>query len=222
MDAAVHWQWVLEVATLLIAIATFASACAAVAGAPFASRSRRAWFGHPRPIMTATGFVTTRYQLLLHASLVTFFSLGLARAVHAITITISDAAALSALSAAWTSSNSSASLTNWGTEQEPCTSWAGVSCSTGGNVTRIMLYNAGLNGPLPTLLGLFAALTSLNVSKNSLTGRIPTDLFNLAALQSFDVSHNAGLWYPTGGGKQLRMKCLHSPSESTSFAATLY
>ena len=62
--------------------------------------------------------------------------------------------------------------TNWLTD-EPIGSWYGVTTNDEGRVTRIVLENNRLNGPLPAVLGRLSALEYLKLSNNRLAGPLP-------------------------------------------------
>lgn len=92
--------------------------------------------------------------------------------------------------------------------------WAGITCNEEDCVTKIVFENNGLNGTIPTELGLLTDLAVLGMERgglsstipteigglenlifidldfNQLTGSIPTELFLLTNLQTLDLNDN--------------------------------
>jgi len=82
---------------------------------------------------------------------------------------------------------------NWTVTNTPCTTWTGVSCSTG-QVIRIDRTTKNLVGTLPDLSAL-TQLMSLYFSDNSLTGTFPelSALTNLQFLHLYDNQLTGGI-----------------------------
>lgn len=76
------------------------------------------------------------------------------------------------------------------TGNNPCSQWAGVSCSGGNQVTGINLAKRNLIGYIDLAIGNLSALTTLRLNNNGLTGTIPTSLDRLKDLKVVDVSNN--------------------------------
>ncbi|MDD2815759.1 MAG: choice-of-anchor D domain-containing protein [Thiotrichaceae bacterium] len=70
---------------------------------------------------------------------------------------------------------------------QPCT-WAGVGC-VAGQVISLSRSQQNLIGTLPSLAGLAASLTALNLSDNQLSGVLP-DYLSFSKLQDLDLSSN--------------------------------
>ena len=99
-----------------------------------------------------------------------------------------DRAALEALYDAtdgpnWTDS------TNWKTDA-PLGEWFGVTTDTNGRVTRVVLGDNGLVGPIPAELGGLENLDSLSLRNNELTGAIPAELGRLTNLSLLYLDGN--------------------------------
>ncbi|KAK9799021.1 hypothetical protein WJX73_008293 [Symbiochloris irregularis] len=80
-------------------------------------------------------------------------------------------------------------LRNWGTDQNVCTSWQGVTC-TDNLVTSLALDNTGLNGTLPENLSSITSLETLNISNNALSGTLPRRWSQLSSLQMLNLQDN--------------------------------
>ena len=78
---------------------------------------------------------------------------------------------------------------NW-LSDKPLREWHGVSTDEDGRVTTLNLWDNGLNGTIPTVLGDLANLTELSLGFNQLTGTIPTELGNLANLTELTLAFN--------------------------------
>ena len=77
----------------------------------------------------------------------------------------------------------------------PCLSaqgWSGVRCSADNHpqVEAITLRYTGLEGTLPSTLGLLAGLRTLRVGINAISGTLPTQLGRLSKLQTVGVDLN--------------------------------
>ncbi|CAI9785398.1 unnamed protein product [Fraxinus pennsylvanica] len=80
-------------------------------------------------------------------------------------------------------------LTTWNATSDPCNSaWFGVSCLHN-RVSRLVLENLSLRGPLPLPITFLTNLRVISLKKNSFLGPIP-DLSNLTSLKFLYVSHN--------------------------------
>ncbi|KAM5567776.1 putative leucine-rich repeat receptor-like protein kinase [Rosa sericea] len=84
-------------------------------------------------------------------------------------------------------SDASNALATWNSSSDPCTTWAGVSC-TRSRVSRLVLENLGLSGSFAALTGL-TQLRVLSLKRNRLSGPIP-DLSNLTSLKLLFLSYN--------------------------------
>ncbi|CUG94396.1 GP46-like surface antigen, putative [Bodo saltans] len=80
----------------------------------------------------------------------------------------------------WATANSSANSCNW----------YGVTCGSGGRVTKIVLRNAGLSGTLPALLGTIKKLNNIDLQSNRLSGTVPKDLVNCTDLIELHLQVN--------------------------------
>ncbi|KAI4971233.1 hypothetical protein ZWY2020_002147 [Hordeum vulgare] len=125
-----------------------------------------------------------------------------------------DAAGVAALGNLYTSWNSPAQLVGWSAAGgDPCgAAWTGVSCS-GSAITSINLSGMGLNGTLGYQLASLVALTTMDLSNNSLhdvipyqlppnlihlnlarnnfSGDLPYSISNILSLGYLNVSHNS-------------------------------
>ena len=79
--------------------------------------------------------------------------------------------------------------TNWASDAL-LNEWHGVDTDPGGRVTGLTLQDNNLRGPLPTVLGRLANLSSLNLDRNQLTGEIPSELGQLTSLQELALAVN--------------------------------
>eukprot|EP00978_Attheya_sp_CCMP212_P040932 scaffold228791_cov49-Attheya_sp.AAC.1 len=64
--------------------------------------------------------------------------------------------------------------------------WVGVSCDNDNKITELILGSRdsfGLNGTLPSDIGLLTNLESLNLNNNRLTGTIPMQIGLLTNLE---------------------------------------
>ena len=78
---------------------------------------------------------------------------------------------------------------HWGTTA-PLQFWHGVTTDADGNVTGLRLSDNGLNGSIPSGIGILASLQHLDLSQNLVSGSIPSDLGTSANLQHLDLSQN--------------------------------
>lgn len=81
-------------------------------------------------------------------------------------------------------------LAKWNfNDENPC-SWGGVRCGANSSVIDISLPNSQLLGSIPSNLGMFENLQSLDLSNNSINGSIPSSMYNLTSLEKLDLSNN--------------------------------
>ncbi|KAI7735885.1 hypothetical protein M8C21_018952 [Ambrosia artemisiifolia] len=78
---------------------------------------------------------------------------------------------------------------NW-KGNDPCDSWLGISCSSGGNVTVVNLQRMGLTGGVSPSFSSIKSLQRLILANNNLSGTIPEELKDLPNLVELDVSNN--------------------------------
>ena len=78
---------------------------------------------------------------------------------------------------------------NWLSEA-PLDLWHGVSRDCDGSLSRLVLRDNQLGGPIPSELGSLSSLVVLELDENELTGPIPPELGNLSNLIHLDLSHN--------------------------------
>lgn len=78
---------------------------------------------------------------------------------------------------------------NW-KGNDPCSSWLGITCSNGGNITVINFQKMGLTGTISPSFASFKSLQRLILANNNLSGTIPEELKNLTYLIEIDVSNN--------------------------------
>ncbi len=99
-----------------------------------------------------------------------------------------DKAALQAL---YNSTNGANWLNKYGWDfnNDPSSSWHGVTVSNG-RVTALALTYNNLNGPLPAKLGDLSSLDTLNLQNNNLSGSIPARLGDLSSLRFLYLSGN--------------------------------
>jgi Leucine-rich repeat (LRR) protein len=79
--------------------------------------------------------------------------------------------------------------TNWLTKSSVST-WFGITMGDSGKVAWINLFGNNLTGNLPSSLGSFARLFSLDLGYNYLSGSIPSSLGNLVELYFLNLGHN--------------------------------
>ena len=78
---------------------------------------------------------------------------------------------------------------NWLSDR-PLEEWHGVVTDDQGQVTRLLLLDNDLTGPIPPELGNLPNLVVLSLGDNDLTGPIPPELGNLANLETLELSSN--------------------------------
>jgi len=78
----------------------------------------------------------------------------------------------------------------WNIGTDPCDNpsapWAGISCS-GNQVVAVLLILFGLQGHLPTELGLLTNAEYFDFTSNFMSGTVPTQVGNLRSTYSFDA-----------------------------------
>ncbi|CAI9097159.1 OLC1v1033519C1 [Oldenlandia corymbosa var. corymbosa] len=83
---------------------------------------------------------------------------------------------------------------NWNTNTSLCTTWAGVTCSSTNNATRVValrLPAAGFYGSIPAnTLGRLDALSSLSLRSNRLNGTLPPDILSLPSIRYLYFQNN--------------------------------
>ncbi|CAM0906586.1 unnamed protein product [Alopecurus aequalis] len=76
------------------------------------------------------------------------------------------------------------------TDPSPC-AWSGVNCDAEGRVASLNLTGSSISGPVFGNLSRLSALTSLDLSNNSITGALPAgDLNQCRGLVHLNLSHN--------------------------------
>jgi len=78
--------------------------------------------------------------------------------------------------------------TNW-LETTAVDTWFGVTVS-GGHVTKLMLTENLLSGPLPDALGALSHLQTVDLNTNRVSGQIPAFLGSMTSLQQLDLFSN--------------------------------
>ncbi|KAK1423628.1 hypothetical protein QVD17_18934 [Tagetes erecta] len=78
---------------------------------------------------------------------------------------------------------------NW-KGNDPCKSWLGIVCSSGGNITVINFQRMGLTGNISPSFSSITSLQRLILASNNLSGKIPDELKDLPNLIELDVSNN--------------------------------
>ncbi|PSR91006.1 Receptor protein kinase [Actinidia chinensis var. chinensis] len=78
---------------------------------------------------------------------------------------------------------------NW-KGNDPCTSWMGLSCASGGIINVVNFQKMGLAGTISSKFSSITSLQKLVLANNDLTGTIPNELANLPNLRELDVSNN--------------------------------
>ncbi|KAL8229356.1 hypothetical protein R6Q57_014256 [Mikania cordata] len=78
---------------------------------------------------------------------------------------------------------------NW-KGNNPCDSWLGITCSSGGNITVINFQKMGLTGSISPNFSSITSLQRLILANNNLSGTMPDELKNLPNLIEIDVSNN--------------------------------
>lgn len=79
---------------------------------------------------------------------------------------------------------------NWLDEPGTECNWYGVTCDENVNVAAISLQDNNLIGTIPSSLGDFCCLISINTALNSLSGQIPTSIGKLSNLREISMSDN--------------------------------
>ncbi|KAF7078173.1 hypothetical protein CFC21_082649 [Triticum aestivum] len=71
-----------------------------------------------------------------------------------------------------------------------CCQWEGITCSTDGIVTDVLLASRSLQGHISASLGNLTGLLRLNLSNNLLYGGLPQELMSSGSIVAIDVSFN--------------------------------
>jgi len=80
---------------------------------------------------------------------------------------------------------------SWSQENNQCTQWAGITCSTGEvNVVQISLPSSNLKGTIPSSIGNLRELQYLDLSTNSLSGSIPSSVTTFGFLTQLYLHNN--------------------------------
>ena len=79
--------------------------------------------------------------------------------------------------------------TNW-LSDKPLGEWHGVETNAQGRVTKLILENNQLSGPIPSSLGNLSNLETLYLHENQLSGPIPPELGNLSNLGGLSLENN--------------------------------
>ncbi|CAJ1964028.1 unnamed protein product [Cylindrotheca closterium] len=74
-------------------------------------------------------------------------------------------------------------------KQDEC-SWTGVKCNGNREVVDIRLLGKGMQGSIPSEIGLLQALTQLNLASNNLQGKLPEELYNCLSLEKLFLYQN--------------------------------
>ena len=125
--------------------------------------------------------------------------LGVADHVHAQNTVATDKAALVALYNATDGANWTTN-TNWTSDDEPLSSWSGVTTNGDGRVTALVLNDNGLDGTLPPPLGNLSELEQLDLRDNALSGVLPSELANLSNLTALLLNKSRALTGPLPDG----------------------
>jgi Leucine-rich repeat (LRR) protein len=96
--------------------------------------------------------------------------------------------------------------TSWLTTTPHC-EWYGITCHDSGHVKEIQLSPNRLTGTLPSQIGNFPQLKTLNVQNNAIGGLIPNEIGNLESLEVLYLSFNSfGGSIPTTIGQLKNLK----------------
>ena len=82
-----------------------------------------------------------------------------------------------------------AARVNWNTTNDVST-WNGVTCSSSGFVTNLLVTGSNLAGTLPSSIGLLNQLRTLDLSNNQLNGTLPAAWSSLTALTRLGLDQN--------------------------------
>lgn len=80
--------------------------------------------------------------------------------------------------------------TDWLQTDTPC-SWYGVTCSSGTNITSLLMIENNMSGAIPAELANLTQLSSLQLVKNILTSSIPPELGSLTNLTILSLGSNS-------------------------------
>ncbi|CAL4970484.1 unnamed protein product [Urochloa decumbens] len=81
-------------------------------------------------------------------------------------------------------------LSSWSPDNNSYCSWAGVSCDTNGQVTKLSFPNMNISNPIPSSICTLKNLSYLDLSYNNLTDQFPRALYGCSALHYLDLSNN--------------------------------
>jgi hypothetical protein len=77
----------------------------------------------------------------------------------------------------------------WLSDEHHC-DWYGVSCDTTQQVTKVVVKDNGLKGPLPSELFALSSLIQLSLDHNQINGTISSSIGNLKQLQILELDDN--------------------------------
>ncbi|CAO2179217.1 unnamed protein product [Urochloa humidicola] len=85
---------------------------------------------------------------------------------------------------------SPSALNSWNSQNQSYCGWAGVSCNTNGQVTKLSFPNLNISNPIPASICTLKNLSFLDLSYNNFTGQFPTTFYGCSALRYLDLSNN--------------------------------
>ncbi|GAX13954.1 hypothetical protein FisN_5Lh139 [Fistulifera solaris] len=77
----------------------------------------------------------------------------------------------------------------WLSDEHHC-DWYGVSCDTAKQVTKLVMKDNGLNGPLPSEIYALSSLVQLSLDHNHINGTISSSIGSLKQLQILELDDN--------------------------------
>lgn len=78
----------------------------------------------------------------------------------------------------------------WLSDEHHC-QWYGVSCNKAKHVTKVVMKNNGLKGPLPSEVFALSSLARLSLDHNQINGTISSSIGNLDQLQILELDDNS-------------------------------
>mmetsp|Transcript_46372 Transcript_46372/g.112427 ORF Transcript_46372/g.112427 Transcript_46372/m.112427 type:complete len:141 (-) Transcript_46372:1511-1933(-) len=78
----------------------------------------------------------------------------------------------------------------WRNPNSDACDWFGVSCDSSNRVVSLLSQFNGLEGTLPSEIGLLNALTRIGLQTNRLRGNIPAEIGRLTDLEFLDLRNN--------------------------------